>query len=87
MNEQQLREQLAALRQAIDSVTTAASDKARLRDLVSAIETQLDGPAIAAEPQPLTEQVEELLSAFEVEHPTIAGILSRMLVTLSSMGL
>lgn len=84
---QQLREQLEQLSGAIDRIQASADEKQRLSKLIDEIERQLDDSVVEDEPQNLSDQVESLISAFEAEHPSVAGILNRIMLTLSSMGI
>jgi hypothetical protein len=38
------------------------------------------------EPGSMVEQVDGLVSSFERDHPTVAGILNNIMLTLTSMG-
>ena len=86
MEKQQLRAYLEQLNSAVEESNAPAADKSKLTDLVSTIEQQLEEPVWPSEPNDLTGQVDEMVSAFETEHPGIAGVLNNIMVTLSSMG-
>ncbi|WP_101757555.1 DUF4404 family protein [Oceanicoccus sp. KOV_DT_Chl] len=86
MNQQELREHLDQLNAAIDELSVPESSKDQLNDLIIGIEQQLQDPVIDAEPTDLVEQVDSMVSAFERDHPTVAGILNNIMVTLTSMG-
>ena len=86
MEKQQLRDYLEQLNAAVEDSSALAADKSKLSELVSNIEQQLDEPVWQTEPQSLTEQVDELISSIETEHPSVASILNNIMVTLSSMG-
>lgn len=86
MEQQQLREQLDQLAQEIEGLQASGADKDRLVNLIADIESQLDDSASSDQSENLSDQVDSLISAFEAEHPTVAGILNRIMVTLSSMG-
>lgn len=85
MPQHNLREQLEQLAQEIESLSIDDSRKEELQALLERVEQQLD-QGEEAEPQDLMDQVEGAISQFETEHPTLTGILNRILVTLSSMG-
>lgn len=85
MSQHNLREQLEQLAQEIESLSIDDSRKQELQALLERVEQQLD-QGEDAEPQDLMDQVEGAISQFETEHPTLTGILNRILVTLSSMG-
>ncbi|ARN74777.1 DUF4404 family protein [Oceanicoccus sagamiensis] len=85
MDQQQLREYLDQLNQAIEGLHAPEADKDKLSDLIVDIEQQLTEPLLT-EPHSLVEQVDEMVSGFERDHPTVAGILNNIMVTLTSMG-
>ena len=87
MNELELRAQLDELAVAIENLPGAGAEKARLQGLIENIENQLANPVVNEEPDSLAEQVDVLVSNFEADHPTIAGILNNIMVTLTSMGI
>ena len=88
MNEETLRKQLDQLAQAIDNLDPGVAEKARLQALLDSIEGQLEEDSPAGElPPNLAEQVDELVTTFEADHPRLTGILSNLMVTLSSMGI
>lgn len=83
MNEQQLRDQLQQLANALEALPVATEQRASLQARIADIESQL-GSSDADDS--LVEQVETVVSAFEVEHPRIAGILNNIVTTLGNMG-
>ncbi len=85
MDQQQLREHLDQLNKAIDDLQAPETDKDKLNNLIVDIERQLTEPLLA-EPNNLAEQVDEMVSGFERDHPAVAGILNNIMVTLTSMG-
>lgn len=86
MNEQELRTQLDELTVALDDLPAADAEKARLQGLIDNIENQLSNPVVEGAPESLVDQVDGMVSSFETDHPTIAGILNNIMVTLTSMG-
>lgn len=86
MNEQELRLQLDQLMTAIEKIPAADAEKLRLLGLVENIERQLGNSVVEGEPESLADQVDGMVSSFEADHPTIAGILNNIMVTLTSMG-
>ena len=86
MEKQQLREQLDELGAAIQELNVSDQDRQRLSALMADIEQQLSEPLLDQEPHSLVEQVDSLVSGFERDHPTVAGILNNIMITLSSMG-
>ena len=86
MQEQQLREHLEQLAEAVKAMEAPAEEKARLSSLIEDLEQQLGNPLLAEESQTLVDQVDSMVSSFEQQHPTISGILNNIMVTLTSMG-
>ncbi|MEE8056905.1 MAG: DUF4404 family protein [Pseudomonadales bacterium] len=86
MDQQQLREHLDQLSSAIDSMQAADEEKNKLSGLIVDIEQQLVEPLMENKPQSLAEQVDGMVSIFERDHPTVAGILNNIMVALTSMG-
>ena len=84
MSQHDLREQLDQLAAEIDRLAIDDRRKAELQTLVERVEQQLQSDS--DEPRDLREQLEEAMSQFEAEHPTFTGVLHRVLMTLSSMG-
>jgi len=84
---QQLREYLDQLNSAIADLHASDDDKSRLTSLISEIELQLNEPKLeAGDPQTLIDQVDNMVTTFEQEHPRVAGILNNIMLTLSNMG-
>lgn len=87
MDERQLREQLDELNAAIEQLQAPDSDKNKLTELIADIDQQLDDSLLqTGDPETLVDQVDTMISAFEQEHPGVAGILNNIMVTLSGMG-
>ena len=87
VEEQQLREHLDQLADAISDMSASAEDKERLSGLITDIEQQLNASMLEQEDTgSLVEQVDNMVSSFEADHPTISAILNNIMVTLSSMG-
>ena len=86
MDQQQLREHLDQLSNAIEGMQVADEEKNKLGNLIVDIEKQLAEPLIEHESHGLVEQVDGMVSSFERDHPTVAGILNNIMVTLTSMG-
>lgn len=83
MNEQQLREQLQQLAQALETLPADNDQRAQVQALIADIESQLG--TLDADDS-LVEQVESAVSSFEVEHPRIAAILNNIITTLGNIG-
>ncbi|MFT6992058.1 MAG: hypothetical protein ACJASL_004056 [Paraglaciecola sp.] len=87
MERQQLREYLEELNSTIGDLHAPDDDKNKLTGLIAEIELQLNEPKlVAGDPQTLVDQVENMVTTFEQDHPRVAGILNNIMVTLSNMG-
>ncbi len=87
MERQQLREYLDQLNSTIGDLHASDDDKSKLTGLIAEIELQLNEPMlVAGDPQTLVDQVENMVTTFEQDHPRVAGILNNIMVTLSNMG-
>lgn len=83
MSEQDLREQLQRLSAELESLPPDSEKRRRIEALRSDIQARLDG---GAADDSLATQLELTVSAFEAEHPRLAGILNNILVALGSIG-
>jgi hypothetical protein len=84
---QQLREYLDELNIAIADIHTSNNDKRRLSGLIAEIEQQLtESKLVTGTPQTLVDQVDNMVTTFEQDHPLVAGILNNIMLTLSNMG-
>ncbi len=87
MKKGNIHEQLEDLHQQIDELEVGHSQKANLMGLVEDIELELStGSSVDAEQAGLLGRLENMVSEFETEHPTIAGILNDLMVKLASIG-
>jgi hypothetical protein len=86
MSEQKINEAIGALREEGDRLDNPES-KQRLTNLVDNIEQYVDYSGVSEEHQDLVEDVKEAIVHFEVEHPSITGILNEVMMTLSNMGI
>ena len=87
MERQQLREYLDQLNSTIGDLHASDDDKSKLTGLIAEIELQLNEPKlVSGDPQTLVDQVENMVTTFEQDHPRVAGILNNIMVTLSNMG-
>ncbi|MDX9874468.1 MAG: DUF4404 family protein [Spongiibacteraceae bacterium] len=85
MDHQHVQEQLARLRSELDSAELTDERREYIRALIADIDMQLATGQVPD--QPLRDQVEGAVSAFEVEHPRLAGILNNIMITLGNMGI
>ncbi|MFT5924129.1 MAG: hypothetical protein ACJASL_004447 [Paraglaciecola sp.] len=87
MQRQQLSEYLEQLNNTIGDLDAPDDDKSRLTSLIAEIEQQLHKPlVVTGDPQTLANQVEDMVTTFEQDHPRVAGILNNIMLTLSNMG-
>jgi hypothetical protein len=87
MERQQLSEYLDQLNSAIGDLDAPDEDKSKLTSLIAEIEQQLHEPLeVTGDPQTLVDQVENMVTTFEQDHPRVAGILNNIILTLSNMG-
>ncbi|MFT6779156.1 MAG: hypothetical protein ACI9J4_001578 [Paraglaciecola sp.] len=87
MERQQLSEYLDQLNRAIGDLDALDEDKSKLTSLIAEIEQQLHEPLeVTGDPQTLVDQVENMVTTFEQDHPRVAGILNNIILTLSNMG-
>lgn len=87
MDTKHLHEQLKRLQSEIDEQAMQGESRAKLHALVDDIDRELgSGPELVLEDTGLQERVEELISSFEVDHPTVSGILKDIMVKLASIG-
>lgn len=88
MEQQQLREYLDELNIAIDDLHAPDDDKQKLTRLIAEIELQLNTPMlVTGDPQTLADQVDNMVTTFEQDHPRVSGILNNIMLTLSNMGI
>jgi|TARA_B110000238_G_scaffold198801_1_gene244354 ABC-type transporter Mla subunit MlaD len=87
MERQQLSEYLDQLNRAIGDLDAPDEDKSKLTSLIAEIEQQLHEPLeVTGDPQTLVDQVENMVTTFEQDHPRVASILNNIILTLSNMG-
>ncbi|MFT3930391.1 MAG: DUF4404 family protein [Spongiibacteraceae bacterium] len=84
MNEQHLREQLQRLGAELQALPLDDDKRDSLAALVADIESQLDD---GSADDSLVQQVEEVMSSFEAEHPRVAAILNSIITTLGNIGI
>lgn len=87
MAEKEVNEALFSLRQEVERLEGDHPElKNRLESLLEKLENRME----ASEDKNhlhLVEDMKEALSQFEVEHPTMTGILNELMVTLSNLGI
>lgn len=82
---QELQQQLEQLERLIASLQVGDQSRQQLLDLVDQIQLQID----ESEDSPtadLRDQLEAMVAGFEAEHPTLAGVLKNIMISLANMG-
>lgn len=82
----ELRHDLDRLRDQIDRVRAGATDEQHLSELLDRVERHLDEDDEHEEPN-LVERLEDAITRYEVEHPELTNVVSRIINTLSASGL
>ena len=87
MDPKHLHEQLQRLQTEIDGMHLDAEHNAKLHALLDDIDRELgSGPDMVLEDTGMQDRLDEMVSTFEIEHPTVAGILKDIMVKLASIG-
>lgn len=87
MDLKHLHDQLTRLQSEIDSLPVASEEHAKLHALIDDIDRELgSGPEMVLEDSGIQDRLDDMVSSFEVEHPTVAGILKDIMVKLASIG-
>ncbi|MBD2858669.1 DUF4404 family protein [Spongiibacter sp. KMU-158] len=83
-----LRKQLQNLQNEIENLPVDHGQRDKLHALVDDIGNGIDPDDSATlEEADLQERLDELVSNFEVEHPTVAAVLKDIMVKLASIGI
>lgn len=87
MAKQEISELLSSLRQAIADLEGGQPEaKSKLEALVGKIEPYLEEAEAKSHPH-LVDDVKEAVSQFEMDHPTLTGVLNELMVALGNMGI
>jgi len=86
MSEQKINDALDALREEGDRLDSSEA-KERLTNLVDNIEQNVDYTGLSVDHQDLVEDVKDAITHFEVEHPSITGLLNEVMMTLGNIGI
>ena len=85
MDKEQLVRDLTRLVEEIDKLPLEQEELQRMHALVNDIEDHIEGrPAEGS--QEVVDAVDQLISTFETDHPSLTGIARRIMNALSSMG-
>ncbi len=86
MGKKQLQDYIEQLNNYLSDIEVTELERLSLLALIKNIENQLIEQEAIEPPDTLSEQVDELATVFEAEHPTLTGVLKNIMVTLASMG-
>ncbi|BBL74350.1 DUF4404 family protein [Methylomagnum ishizawai] len=87
MAEKEVSEALFHLRGEIERLDEGNAElKSKLEDLLDDLEDKLEASEDDQQLH-LVEDMKEAVSQFEVEHPTLTGILNNLMVALGNMGI
>lgn len=85
MDEQQLYQQLEALKSELDnSPALSGETREKMLGLIDRMEEQMHSPE--HDHDSVSEQFKSLVAEFEVSHPTLTRVVNNLLVTLGNMG-
>ncbi len=88
MSQADVDQSLESLRAEINQLNTPdTAVKDKLLQLIGSVEKQLQDPEDSAHKQTNLQTLPTLIEQFESEHPTVTRTLSKLLNTLSSMGI
>jgi len=88
MEREELQQSLEGLRSEIRKLgEDDEAIKDRMRNLMADLERQLDDDEDYDEPEQLIESMRDHIERFEVEHPRLTGMLNRVMVALSNLGI
>ena len=85
MDKEQLLKDLTRLVDEIDKLPLEQAELQRMHALVNDIEDHLEGRPNQG-PQEVVDAVDQMISTFETDHPTMTGVARRIMNALSSMG-
>ena len=87
MDPKHLHQQLQHLQNEIDGLSVDDENRAKLHALIDDIDRELGvSPQFVLEDSSLQDRLDDLVTNFETEHPTLAGILKDIMVKLASIG-
>ena len=88
MNNEEINQSIEALHTEISQLNTADTTvKDRLLLLISDLEEQMKDPDSLERRKTTAQSLPTLIEQFESDHPQVTGTLSRLLTTLSGMGI
>ncbi|PZO12639.1 MAG: hypothetical protein DCF25_17275 [Leptolyngbya foveolarum] len=88
MSQEEVGKSIQALHAEIDQLSsTDVAVKEKLLALIHDVETQLENPQDQENRDKTAQYLPTLIEQFEIEHPKVTANLSRLLNTLSSIGI
>lgn len=84
MDDKYLRDHLDLLSKEVKELPLDETARERLNTLIAELEHH--GEADSVPPGHVIENIDNMVTNFEAEHPTLTGVLNNILVTLSNMG-
>lgn len=88
MSKEAINQSIEALHAEINQLNTPDSDvKEKLLSLISEVEKQMQNPENTEHKNANLQTLPTLIEQFEAEHPKVTDTLSRLLTTLSGMGI
>lgn len=88
MPARELQEQLIALREQLDSNSTlSVEERERVQALTEQIESEMALEEATQERPSMVDSINVAAETFEAEHPTVAGVLRNIAVTLGNIGI
>jgi hypothetical protein len=88
VEKQHLREQLAALHQALaDAETVGPEGRELLREIMADIQRLLEAEEREREPEGVVDRLRDAVEDFEESHPTLAEAAGRVIDALARMGI
>ncbi len=83
----QLQDQLIALREQLDQTPTLnLEERDRVHQLMQQIESEIALEEATQERPSMVDSINVAAETFEAEHPTVAGVLRNIAVTLGNIG-
>jgi hypothetical protein len=86
MEKEQISKDLTHLLAEIDRLPLENAELHKLRQLVSEIESHVEGHPERDDHGEIVDAADRVISSFETDHPTFTGVLRRVMTALSSMG-
>ena len=88
MSNEEIGKSIEALHAEIEQLDTPdTAVKEKLLSLIEGMEKQLQDPDSPEHKEATTQQLPGLIEQFEADHPQVTATLSRLLTTLSGMGI